>query len=131
MVAKMETNQERIEANQGRMEARIDASSEKSEVLRSTLLFRMNIHQARTVSTQEEMKAKMDIHQEKMELEVAIKHRLEDVLFCIDQKTPDLRKELREKTDKTQVDLQAVKTSLDRRTKFLQETSADMKRHGQ
>jgi type VI protein secretion system component Hcp len=136
MLPKMETNQERTEANQEKMEARIDASSEKSEVLRNTLVFRMDIHQARTLSTQEEMKAKMDIHQEKIEaaihsirseLEETIKHRLEDVLFCVDQKTPDLGKEVTEKTDGKHVDLQAVKTSLDTRTKFLQETLADTK----
>jgi hypothetical protein len=55
----------------------------------------MDIHQARVMSTQEEMKTKMDIQQEKMEtvirsirseLEKTIKHRLEDVLSCVDQK---------------------------------------------
>jgi hypothetical protein len=63
----------------------------------------------------------MDKHQEKMEaatqfirseLEV-IKHRVEDVLSCVDQKKQGLRKELTEKIEETQVDLQAVKTSVD------------------
>jgi hypothetical protein len=83
------------------------------------------------MSTQEEMKAKMDIHQEKMEaaihsirseLEETIKHSVEDVLLCVDQETQSLRKELTEKTDETQVDLQAVKVSLDTLMKSLQET---------
>jgi hypothetical protein len=82
----------------------------------------MDIHQARTVSSQEELKAKMDIHQEKMEaatqsnrskLEETIKHRVEDDLSCVDQKKQGLHKELTEKIVETQVDLQAVKTSID------------------
>jgi transcriptional regulator NrdR family protein len=68
------------------------------------------------------MKAKVDIHQEKMEatvhsiqskLEETIKHWVEDVLSCVDQKTQDLHKELNEKIDETWVDFQAVKMSLD------------------
>jgi hypothetical protein len=78
----------------------------------------MDIQQARTESTQEEMKARMDIHQEKMEaaihsiwseLEETIKHRVEDVLSCVDQKTPGLRKELTEKIDETWVALAGLK----------------------
>jgi hypothetical protein len=62
----------------------------------------------------ERMKANMDIHQEKIKaaihsilpkLEETIKHRVEDVLSCVDQKTQGLRKELTEKIDQTQVDL--------------------------
>jgi hypothetical protein len=90
----------------------------------------MDIHQSRTVSAQEDMKVKMDIHQEKMEatihsirsnLEETTKHWVEDVLSCV------LCKELTEKIDETQVNLLAVKTSLDTRTKSLQETLADTK----
>jgi hypothetical protein len=67
------------------------------------------------MSTQEEMKAKMDIHQEKVEaamhsirseLEETIKHRVEDVLSYVDQKTQGLRKDLSEKIDETELDLQ-------------------------
>jgi hypothetical protein len=73
------------------------------------------------------MKTKMDIHQEKMEasihsirteLEETVKHRVDDVLSCVDQKTQGLPKELCEKIDETQ-DLQAVRASLDTRTKSL------------
>jgi hypothetical protein len=62
------------------------------------------------VSTQEEMKSKTDILQEKMEaamhsirsqLEETIKHRAEDILSCIDQKTQGFRKDLTEKIDET------------------------------
>jgi hypothetical protein len=56
-----------------------------------------------------------------------IKHRVQDVLSCVDHKTQGLRKEMTEKTDETQVSLQAVQTSLYTRTKSLQETLADMK----
>jgi hypothetical protein len=70
MLAKMETNQERmdanIEANQEKMEAKIEADDEKFEVLRGTLVSRMDIHKRRTVSN-EVMKARTDIYQEKLE----------------------------------------------------------------
>jgi hypothetical protein len=88
----------------------------------------MDIHQAGSVSTQEEMKAEMDIHQEKMEaaihsirseLEETTKHRVEDILLCVGQKTQDLCKEFIEKIDETQVDLQAVKVSIDTWTRSL------------
>jgi hypothetical protein len=39
----------------------------------------------------------------------------------------DLRKELTNKIEETQMDLQAAKTSIDSQTKSLQETPADMK----
>jgi hypothetical protein len=126
----------KIDANQEKMEARINANNEKFDILRGSLVSRLNIHPARTVSTQEETKAKMDIHQEKVEatihsirseLEETIKHRVEDVLSCVAQKTQILGKELNENIDETQVGLQAVKTSLDARTKSLQETLVDTK----
>jgi hypothetical protein len=74
------------------------------------------------MSTQEEMKARLDIHQEKMEaairsirskLEEPIKHWVEDVLSCVDQKMQGLNKELTENIVETQVDLWAVKMSFD------------------
>jgi hypothetical protein len=73
------------------------------------------------MSTQEGMKAKMDIHQENMEatihsirseLEEIIKNWVKDVLFCVYKKTQGVHKELTEKIDVTQVDLQAVKASI-------------------
>jgi hypothetical protein len=79
----------------------------------------MDVNQARTVSTQKGMKAKMDIHKEKMETTIhsiqfyleTIK-QVEDALSCVDQKTQGLCKGLTEKTTEPQVDLQAVKTSI-------------------
>jgi hypothetical protein len=65
---------------------------------------------------QEKMEA--TIHSIRSELEEIIKHRVEDVLLCVGQKKQGLRKEQTEKTDKTQVDLEAVKTSLDTRKTF-------------
>jgi ElaB/YqjD/DUF883 family membrane-anchored ribosome-binding protein len=53
------------------------------------------------------------IHSIQSELEETIKHRLEDVLACVDQRTQGLCKELKQKIDETKVDLQAVKTSID------------------
>jgi hypothetical protein len=60
------------------------------------------------------MKAEMDIQQQKMEatihsirseLKETIKHRVEDVLSCVEQKMQGIRKELTKKIDETQVDL--------------------------
>jgi hypothetical protein len=84
------------------------------------------------------MKAKMDIYQGKMEatihsiwfeVEEAIIHQVVDVLLCVYQKTRDLRKEVTEKTDKTQVDLQAIRTSADVWTKNLLEIITDTTEH--
>jgi hypothetical protein len=55
-----------MEVNQEKMDSTIDANNENSEVLRGTLVSRMDIHQARTKAIQEEMKAKIDIRQERM-----------------------------------------------------------------
>jgi hypothetical protein len=62
----------------------------------------------------------MDTYQEKMEatihsiqsqLEETLKHQVEDILSCVDLKTLGLHKEMTEKTDEKQVDLQAVNMS--------------------
>jgi hypothetical protein len=84
------------------------------------------------------MKAKMDIPQEKTEatihsirpkLEETIKHQVEDFLSCVEGKTQVLCKELTEKIDGTQVDLQAIRTSVDTRTKSLLEIITDKREH--
>jgi hypothetical protein len=59
------------------------------------------------------------------ELEETIKHWVEDILSCVNQETQGLRWELTKKIDETQVDFQAVKTSLYMWMKSLQETLAD------
>jgi hypothetical protein len=53
-----------------RMETRTDANYEKSEVLRNTVVSRMDIYQARTEDSQEEIIAKMDAHWERMEASI-------------------------------------------------------------
>jgi hypothetical protein len=55
MDASMDTNQ-----------AGIDANNEKFVVLRSTLVSRMDIHQARTEAVQEEIIDKMDARQDRI-----------------------------------------------------------------
>jgi hypothetical protein len=107
-------------------------NGEKFQVLRGTLISLMDIRQARTESTQDEMKAKMDIHQEKMEVAIqsnwfevedSVKYRVEDVLSCIHQNVQGLHKE------PTQVDLQAMRMSIDTRTKSLLKTMMDTREH--
>jgi hypothetical protein len=63
------------------------------------------------------------------ELEETIKHWLEDILSCVDQKTQGLHKELTKKFDKTHVDFQAIKTSIDTRTNSLLKTITDTREH--
>jgi hypothetical protein len=53
------------------------------------------------------------------ELEETIKQRVEDVLLYVDQKTQGLRNKLTEKIEETQLDLQAIRTSVDTLTKSL------------
>jgi hypothetical protein len=59
MGAEMKTSQER-------MEARRDATNEMFEVLRGTLVSRMDIHLARTQAIEKEIIANMYAHQERM-----------------------------------------------------------------
>jgi hypothetical protein len=54
---------------------------------------------------------------------------LKDVLPCVDQKTQVLRKELTERIDENQVDLQTVRTSADTRTKNLLEITTDTRQN--
>jgi hypothetical protein len=128
----------KADANLREMKGKIKPNNEKFEVLRGTLVSWMDIHQARTESTQEEMKAKIDIRQKKMEaaihsiwsgLEETIKCRVEDALSCVGRKTQGHRKELTEKIDETQVGLQAIRTSVDTRTKSIPETITDTREH--
>jgi hypothetical protein len=111
----MDANQAKVEANQGKMAARLVAKIED-----------IKVNQAKTEFTQEEMNAKMDMHQENMEatmhsirseLEETIKHEMEDILSYVNLQTQGFCKELIEKIDKTQVDLQTVKMPLDMWTK--------------
>jgi hypothetical protein len=85
--------------------------------IKEEMLAKMDASQTEIKADQEErkaeMNAKMGMHQEKMEAAT-------NVLSCVDQKTQGLCKELIEKIDKIQVDLQAVKTSLNTRTKGFQ-----------
>jgi hypothetical protein len=56
------------DANQENMEARINANNEEFEVLRGTLVSRVDTHQARTKKKiQKGIIAKMDAYQERME----------------------------------------------------------------
>jgi RNase adaptor protein for sRNA GlmZ degradation len=55
---------------------------------------------------------------------------VEDVLECVDQRTPqNILKELNEKTQETQVNVHAVKMSPDMRMKGFLETIADTKKN--
>jgi actin-like ATPase involved in cell morphogenesis len=63
--ASQEKMDAKTDANLREMKAEIRANNQRFEVLRSTLVSRMDIHQARTEAVQEII-AKMETHQEKM-----------------------------------------------------------------
>jgi hypothetical protein len=52
---------------------------------------------------------------------------VEDILVSVNQQIQDLRKELKEKIDKTQVDVQVIKTSLEMRIRSHLEKIPHMK----
>jgi Mg-chelatase subunit ChlI len=102
-----------------KIKAKINSNNEKSEVIQSTLVSRIDIHQARALTTQAEMKAMMDtlqgrmeatIHSVRSKLEEIIKHRVGNILSDVDQTTQGLHKKLNEKPDETQVDLTGSKS---------------------
>jgi predicted phage tail protein len=107
---KMEMQQmiERMLASQEHMKEIIEANQAKTDV-------KLNEMSEEILSIQPE-------------LEETIQHRMEDLPSCVDQKTQGLCKELTEKNDEKQVDLQTVKMSLDMRTKFLVESLVDMRK---
>jgi dynactin complex subunit len=115
----MEANQEKTDANLKEMKARLNSNQEEIKFSKEEM-------KEETKTGRLEMKATVSVIQEKMEaatsfirskLERALKHHRTDVLACVDPRTLGLRKELNKKFEETQVDLQAVKTSLDMRTK--------------
>jgi hypothetical protein len=69
------------------------------------------------------------VHSFWFELQETIKHRMEDVPSYVVQKTQGLRRVLTEKIDETQVDLQAMRTFVDTRTKSGLETVTDPREH--
>jgi hypothetical protein len=58
-------------------------------------------------------KTEAAIHSMRLELEETIRYRIENVMTRVNQETQSLQKELTEKIDKRQVELQAVDVSLD------------------
>jgi hypothetical protein len=95
MKQKIEQMMERLLTEIRTNKAKKDANNKKVEVLPDTLTSWVDIHQARPESNLEERKAKINIHQDKTEaaihsilseLDVTIKHRVEDVLLCINLK---------------------------------------------
>jgi hypothetical protein len=56
------TKEELMARLEAKIEAEIKTNNEKFEILRSTLISRVHIHQPRTEAIQEEILAKMDTH---------------------------------------------------------------------
>jgi hypothetical protein len=85
----------------------------------------VRVHSRRNESQYGHTSGKLEAAIHSIRSEETIKHRVEYVLSCVHQKTQCLRKELTEKINETQVDLQAVKMPLDTQKSSLQETLAD------
>jgi hypothetical protein len=101
-----------ININQEQMRARVSAIQYRMEAMMKCI--------------QEE--TKVAINSVWGELEETMKHRLEDILSCVNQRSQGLCRELNEKMGEMQVDLQTVKMSLNTWTKNLQETLADTRK---
>jgi hypothetical protein len=108
--AKMVTSLKEIRVGQefvkeeilAKAETRAYANNEKFEDLGDTPIFRVDIHQARIArSRRNESQDGHTVHSIRSELKETVKHWVEDVLSCVDQKLQRLRKELTEKIDNT------------------------------
>jgi hypothetical protein len=95
----MDDRQEQIKDQVSSFTSQIDASQEEMRARVSAIQYKMEV---RIKCSQEKMKAMINSIWD--ELEKTKKHRVEDVLACVDQRTEDLYKELNEKNDETQVD---------------------------
>jgi Skp family chaperone for outer membrane proteins len=103
------TNQEEMREEMRTNQARVNANLKEIKEDTKTNQARAD---ANLREMKEEMKSKMDIHQAKKgatihsiqsESEETIKHRVEDILSCVDQKTQGLHEEFAEKIDETQL----------------------------
>lgn len=106
MIANMDANQERLEAN------RKDSPEELEEI--------MNANQTKAYTNLKELKediktnqaqmainikeTREEIHLIQTELEETIQNRMEYVMMCVNRETQDLHKELIEKIEETQVE---------------------------
>jgi hypothetical protein len=77
--------------------------------------------------SQEETKAATN--SDRSELVETMKHRVQGVLSCADQKTQGLLTQMTERINETQVDLQAIRTYFDIRENSLFETITDTREH--
>jgi hypothetical protein len=85
------TNWEKMDVSQAKMEVRINANNEYFEVLLSgTLVYRVGVHEARTVSIQVDVIAKMDAHQERMG--ASMNARRNDMTACLEATEACLKK---------------------------------------
>jgi hypothetical protein len=75
-----------MQNNKEKVEAGIQANTEKSEVLQTTLISWTDIHQARTEAIQEEIIAKMDAHQGRMGASVNAWRK--EMMACLESKEP-------------------------------------------
>jgi hypothetical protein len=97
-----------MKAKVGSLESRINTKQEEIRARVRAIQYKMEV---KIKCSQEETETA--IHYVRSELEETIKHRVEDVLACVDKRTQGLCKELNEKIEETQENLQTVKTSID------------------
>jgi hypothetical protein len=148
LLTEMNVMREKMDSSQERMEAKTDAYQEKMEDGQVEIKDQVGSLAFRIDANQEEMKARVNaikykkeitikcrqeeteatIQSIRSELQEIITHPVEDVLACVDQRTQDLCKELKEKIYEMQVDLQPVKTPIDKWTVSLKDDITDAKK---
>jgi hypothetical protein len=129
MSASMKSNQDLLAKLEARIETNKETDREERKAERKADVKNLK-------RTLKEMNSKMDGKQAEMrstvcavrsELEETIQHEMKDMLSYVDQKTQNLRKELTETIETTQMELQTVEVSLDKRTRDVKGKIAPIK----
>jgi hypothetical protein len=121
LLVKMGANQEKMDIRMADLKAQIGC-----------LTSHIDVNQEKLGAYHREMKARQEkteaaVHSIRSELLETVIHQVENSLACVNQRTQGLGKELNEKIDETQVDLQLVMTSIDTSTRRLKGEVTDTK----
>jgi hypothetical protein len=131
MLAKTDTNQEKADAihkemivkindNQKRMEA--DRKTDREEMKQEIIADQKHVQEMIRTS-QEKMEAALQSM--RSDLDETIRQRVENVMTHVNHETEDHQKKLTERSEKTQVKLQAVGACLDTQARKFQDIRAD------
>jgi hypothetical protein len=129
-------NQDKAEAdrmaNQARMEAKMEANQAKAtkqEEMLAEISARMdtNLNDMREEIKCGQAKIRSTVCAIRSKLEETIQHEMKGVLLYVEEKTQNLCRGLTETIEKTQMELQTVEVSLDKRTRDVEEMIASIR----